>query len=81
MKRASYLGLIVLAVLLLALGGLLVRSTAAFVPGRARRTRPAWPRNGSVPAWSRSREVELPSEGRDPKGTREDVHIGSLPLP
>jgi len=25
--------------------------------------------------------VAAPSEGRDPKGTREDVHIGSLPLP
>jgi hypothetical protein len=37
MKRASYLGLIVLAVLLLALGGLLVRSTAAFATGSDRR--------------------------------------------
>jgi hypothetical protein len=51
MKKRFYVGLIVLAVLLLALGGLVVRSTAAVVRSRAGlRTRPLWPRDGATPA-------------------------------
>lgn len=55
MKRRFYLGLIVLAVLLLALGGLVVRSTAAVVQGTARRTRPAWLHDGAAPVSLSSR--------------------------
>ncbi|MGH3091346.1 MAG: hypothetical protein ACRDOP_11570 [Gaiellaceae bacterium] len=57
MKRRLLIGLIVLAVLLLALAGLIVRSTTAAVRSRARRTRPAWPRGGAAPA-------SLPSRAR-----------------
>jgi hypothetical protein len=58
MKKRFYVGLIVLAVLLLALGGLVVRSTAAVVRSRAGlRTRPLWPRGGATPA-------SLPSRAR-----------------
>jgi hypothetical protein len=58
MKKRFYLSLIILAVLLLALGGLIVRSTAAAVRSTvARRTRPAWPRARAAP-------VSLPSRAR-----------------
>jgi hypothetical protein len=57
MKRRLFIGLIVLAVLLLALGGLIVRSAAAAVRSRTRRTRPAWPRGGAAAA-------SLPSRAR-----------------
>jgi hypothetical protein len=56
MKKRFYLSLIVLAVLLLALGGLVVRSTAAVVRSMAGlRPTPAWPRDGAAPASMPSR--------------------------
>ena len=58
MKKRFYIGLIVLAVLVLALGGLLVRSAAAVVRrGAGVRTRPRWARGGAAPA-------SLPSRAR-----------------
>jgi hypothetical protein len=57
MKRRFYIGLIILGVLLLALGGVLVRSTAAVVRSTARRTMPAWLHDGAA-------RVSLPSRAR-----------------
>lgn len=57
MKRRFYIALIVLAVLLLALGGVLVRSTVAVVRSTARLARPAWLHDGAAP-------VALPSRAR-----------------
>jgi len=51
MKRRFYLSLIVLAILLLALGGLVVRSTAAVVRSVAvLRPGPTWPRGRAAAA-------------------------------
>jgi hypothetical protein len=55
MKKRLYIGLIVLAVLLLALGGLVVRSTAAVRSRAGLRTRPFWPRDAATPASLSSR--------------------------
>jgi hypothetical protein len=58
MKKHFYIGLIVFAVLVLALGGLLVRSTAAVVRrGAGVGRRPGWARGGAAPA-------SLPSRAR-----------------
>jgi hypothetical protein len=49
MKKRFYIGLIIFAVLVLALGGLVVRSTAAAVrSGAGIRTRPGWARGGAA---------------------------------
>jgi hypothetical protein len=59
MKKHLYIGLIVFAVLVLALGGLVVRSTAAVVRrGAGVRTRPGWARGGAAAPAS------LPSRAR-----------------
>jgi len=51
MKKRFYIGLIVFVVLMLALGGLVVRSTAAVVRrGAGVRTRPGWTRGGAASA-------------------------------
>jgi hypothetical protein len=58
MKKRLFLSLIVLAILLLALGGLVVRSTAAVVrSGAVLRPGPMWPRGRPAPA-------SLPSRAR-----------------
>ena len=58
MKKGFYIGLIVFAVLVLALGGLVVRSTAAAVRrGAGVRTRPGWARGGAA-------QASLPSRAR-----------------
>jgi uncharacterized membrane protein len=51
MKRRLLIGLIVLAVLVLALAGLVVHLAAAAARSMAgRQTRPAWLRDGAAPA-------------------------------